>query len=391
LNSSQKNKRIVFVSSRFPYPLEKGDKLRAYHQIRILSDYFDIHLVSLYEKKITTEQREALAPFCKSIQTYYLPMWYKWFSAGIQFFTSQPFQVGYFYNPFVKRKVKKHLKELNPDHIYCQLIRASEYVKDYHRCTKTIDYMDALSKGIERRIEKSSWIKRYLFQQEFNRLLVYENSIFEYFENHTIITEEDRNQIFHKKLDKIQVVKNGVDELFFEKLEAEKKYDLVFTGNMSYPPNIKAACYLVKEILPLCKKEYKVCISGANPVSDILALQNKNIEVTGWVDDIRSSYASSKVFIAPMTIGTGLQNKLLEAMAMKLPCVTTPLANKALGATHSENILIGESPKELAECIDLILDDQELQTKISASGREFVHNNYDWLNVTKPLIDLLNR
>lgn len=390
MNSSRKNRKIVFISSRFPYPLEKGDKLRAYHQLRVLSNYFDIHLISLFEGNITQQQKDALKPYCNSIQTYHLPKWYKWFSAAIQFFTSKPFQVGYFYNPFVKRKIKKHLNSLKPDHIYCQLIRASEYVKDYHRCTKTIDYMDALSKGMERRLEGSSFLKRFLFQKEFNRLLVYENSIFEYFENHTIISDEDRNQIFHKNFNKIKVVKNGVDELFFEEFKTVKKYDLLFTGNMSYPPNIKAAKYLVQEILPHCKKKYTICISGANPASEVVSLEDTNIKVTGWVDDIRLSYASSRVFIAPMTIGTGLQNKLLEAMAMRLPCITTPLANKALGASHQSNILIGESAQELAQHIDRIMEDKELHAKIGATGREFVHNNYDWLNVTKPLIDLLN-
>ena len=390
MNSSQKNKQIVFITSRFPFPLEKGDKLRAFHQLKVLSKSFDIHLISLHEEKIKQPQLDALAPYCSSIHTFYLPAFYKWFSAGLQFFSNKPFQVGYFYNPFVHHKVKKLLDELNPDHIYCQLIRASEYVKDYHNCPKTIDYMDALSKGIERRVEESSFFKKILFKKEFNRLLVYENSIFEYFEFHTIISEEDRNQIFHKDLDKIHIVKNGVDELFFQSMETEKKYDLVFTGNMSYAPNIKAAKYLVTEVLPLCKKTHKVCISGANPVSEVLSLQNENIEVTGWVDDIRTSYAQSKVFIAPMTIGTGLQNKLLEAMAMQLPCITTPLANKALGATHDANVLIGNSAKELAALIDRLLENQELREEISASGRDFVRNNYDWLNVTKPLIQLLS-
>lgn len=390
MNSSQKNKKIVIITSRFPYPLEKGDKLRAFHQIKVLSKSFDIHLISLHEEQISQKQLDALNPYCKSIHPFYLSFLLKWLFAGVQIFGNKPFQTGYFYNPFIKYRISKLLKKTQPDHIYCQLIRASEYVKDYHDCSKTIDYMDALSKGIERRIAGSKFLKKIILKKEYNRLLIYENAIFEYFENHTIISEEDRNQIFHKDFSKIQVVKNGVDELFFENLYVEKKYDLVFTGNMSYPPNIRAAKYLVNEVLPLCESKLKICISGANPSKEVLALESNNISVTGWVDDIRLSYAASRIFIAPMTIGTGLQNKLLEAMAMQLPCVTTSLANKSLGALNNEHVLIGDLPKELANQIDRLIQDAELANELSSSGRHFVRNNFDWLSVTEPLIRLLN-
>ncbi len=391
MNSSHKNKQLVFITSRFPYPLEKGYKLRAFYQLKELSKHFDVHLLALHESTLTNEQLKAVERYCASVHTYFLPKWLKWLFAGLQVFGSKPIQVGYFYNPFVQRKIRQRLQAIQPDHIYCQLVRASEYVKDYHDCHKTLDYMDALSKGMERRMEKASFFKRMLFKMEFKRLLNYENTIFEYFEHHTIISEEDKKQLFHKDFAKITVIKNGVDERFFEPMEQALEFDLVFTGNMSYAPNVKAALFLVNEVLPLCQSTVKLAISGANPVQEVRALASENVIVTGWIDDIRDAYAKSKVFIAPMTIGTGLQNKLLEAMAMRLPCITTNLANRALGAKPNEHILVGNTAQELAQHIDQLMNDEPLCRSLSNNGRGFVATHFKWEKVTQPLIELLGR
>ena len=106
---------------------------------------------------------------------------------------------------------------------------------------------------------------------------------------------------------------------------------------MSYPPNINAVVYIAEQIMPIIIKQIpnvKFLIAGATPTNDVKNLQSDNIHVTGWLDDIRDAYNESKVFLAPLQIGTGLQNKLLEAMAMKIPCITSSLANNAIGATH---------------------------------------------------------
>src|SRR5690606_20190025 len=277
-------------------------------------------------------------------------MWKKLFYTGLQFFTTKPFQVGYFYQHSIHHQIDILLKRIEPDHIFCQLIRAAEYVKNYHSCTKTIDYMDALSAGIKRRIPQSSLLSRWLFRSEWKRLTRYENILFDYFEYHTIISEQDRDLIAHPQRAKIDILPNGVGEHFFNYSKpVQKTHDLVFTGNLSYPPNINAVHYITHEICPVLKasgRNVSVLISGANPVSEIERLQGK-IDLTGWVEDIRDSYAKGIVFVAPMFIGTGLQNKLLEAMAMGIPCITTPLANNALGA-DSSSILLAETPEGFA-------------------------------------------
>ena len=117
---------------------------------------------------------------------------------------------------------------------------------------------------------------------------------------------------------------------------------------MSYPPNVNAVMYIAKEIFPLLlkhKPDIKLLIAGATPTNAVKSLANANIHVSGWMDDIRDAYNESSIFLAPLQIGTGLQNKLLEAMSMELPCITSALANNALKACDGEEILIGETPK----------------------------------------------
>ncbi len=391
MHSSKKYKDLVVITSRFPYPLEKGDKLRAYYQIVELSKHFNVHLISTSEHEIAVEDRDQLEKVCSSINVYVIKSWEKWIGAGLNLLNQQPIQVGYFYHRRIHRKIKEKLKSIKPDHIYCQLIRAAEYVKNYHACDKTIDYMDALSKGVERRSEKASGLRKWIFDLEFKRLMKYENSIFEYFENHTIISEQDRNYIFHKNRIKITVVPNGVDRSYlnFENEGVKKTTDILFTGNMSYPPNITASLYIINEVLPKLPKTTKVTIAGANPVKEVQLLKAENVDVTGFVEDLRTYYASHKIFVAPMFLGTGLQNKLLEAMAIGIPCITTSMANNALNATPEKEILIADNAAAFQTQIERLLNDQDLRDSIAVNARNFIRSNYDWETVTKELIELI--
>lgn len=390
MNSSVKYKKIVVITSRFPYPLEKGDKLRAYYQIKELSETMEVTLITLTENKIRSNQLEALSPFCKNIYTFKTKKWINWIKAGLSILGSKPFQVGYFYHTSIHRKINQLIQELKPDHIYAQLIRTTEYVKNYHACPKTIDYMDALSKGMERRTKEASHVKKWIFNLEYQRLVQYENAIFEYFEYHTIISKQDQREIFHKNNNRIIIIPNGVAASFFVKPESKINYDIVFTGNMSYPPNITAAKYIVERILPKLPIGTNILLAGASPSSEVTSLQNNNVTVSGWVDDIRESYAQGRVFIAPMFLGTGLQNKLLEAMALGIPCITSPLANNALGAIDGEQILLADSEATFINHIQFLLSHPEDAKRIAKNGTTFVKDNYDWKATTQKLIDLIN-
>ncbi|MCB9173742.1 MAG: glycosyltransferase [Flavobacteriales bacterium] len=384
--------KILVLLSRFPYPLEKGDKLRVFHQIKELSEKHEIYLCALSDEPVSKENYDVLKKYCVEIEVIRL------FKVKIFFnlihkliFTKKSLQVSYFYNKSAQDKVNKFIEKVQPDYIYCQLIRVTEYVR-HSKIPKTLDYMDALARGMERRIEEAPFYLKPFLKIETERLKRYEHFIFNDFNHHTIISKQDKELIVNIKNDSIVVVQNGVDYSTYQFKDAEKKYDLIFTGNMSYPPNITSAIYIVKEIMPLIWNQnptINIAIVGSNPDSKITALKSDKVIVTGWVDDISSYYSESKIFIAPMQIGTGLQNKLLEAMAMKLPCITSNLANNALGAEHNKNILIGNSSEEYANHVLSLLENKELYITISENGHQYVKQHFTWEGTTQILEQLI--
>lgn len=386
-------KKLFVISSRVPYPLDKGDKLRLYHQLRLLADEFDICLCAIDENGDGDQYLEELKKTIPNTHIIKLSKWLKYLNTGLGLLGRKPLQVYYFYQGKAKKEISRIIKEFGPDHIYCQLIRAAEYVKDYHHIKKTIDYQDAFSKGVERRIEKQRWLK-YVFKLEHRRLLKYENLIYDYFDYHTIISEEDRNYIFHENRQQIVIIPNGIDSENFAPKNKLKECDLLFVGNMSYAPNIDAVSYIANEIIPLIVKDYpeiKFRIAGANPSSEVKKLQSKQIEVTGWIDDIRDAYWGSKIFLAPMRIGSGLQNKLLEAMACEIPVVTSPLANRSLKAEDHCDILIAKEPKEIAQTVIELLNNQDLYSRLSENGRKYVMDHFSWDSSVHQLSEIFNK
>ena len=164
---------------------------------------------------------------------------------------------------------------------------------------------------------------------------------------------------------------------------------------MSYKPNVLAAKFICEKILPLVEnkiKNTKVIIAGSSPTNEVknLSKLNKNINVTGFISDIRTAYENGTVFIAPMFIGSGLQNKLLEAMAMKIPCITTDIANNSLNATKNE-IKIANNEIEFANsCIELFNNNQKT-LKLIENGYKFVKSKYSWEKSTNVINKIIKK
>lgn len=378
--------KIFVLLPRIPYPLEKGDKLRAFNQIKQLSRRNEIVLCALNDNAKVSEQDafRALQPYCQSIN--FIKISKPQIALGLvrAFMKGLPMQCGYFYNAKAAKKIDALIKKHQPDMIFGQLLRVAEYIRNKD-IPKTIDYQDVFSYGMKRRADIASPLTRPVYSMEYHRLCRYESAIFDDFDVKTIISQPDCELIPHPKKDEILIIPNGVDHDYFKPQECEKKYDLVFTGNMSYAPNVNAVEYLANEILPIVRKtlpEVKLYIAGATPDPRIKKVASEHIIVSGWLDDIRDAYAQSRVFIAPMRIGTGLQNKLLEAMSMGLPAITTPLANGSLGATPDEEILVGSNADELAQHIITLLTDKEKAARIAQAGFDFTNRVYDWGKAT---------
>ena len=387
--------KIFVLLPRIPFPLEKGDKLRAFNQIKQLAKHNEIVLCALNDNPKVNEQDafHALQPFCQSINFIKISKPQILLGLVRAFFKGLPMQCGYFYNRKAVKKIDALIAKHKPDMLFGQLLRVAEYIR-HKDLPKAIDYQDIFSYGMKRRADIASFVTRPIYNMEYRRLSRYEAAIFEDFDVKTIISEPDRDLFPHERRNEILVIPNGVDHDYFKPQEQEKKNDLVFTGNMSYPPNVNAVEYLAEEILPIVWEtlpKVKMYIAGATPDPKVKKVASERIIVSGWLDDIRDAYAQSRVFIAPMRIGTGLQNKLLEAMSMRLPSITSPLANASLGAKPDEEILVGNNAEEMAQHIITLLTDNEKAEQIAQAGYNFTNRVYDWGKATAIMEHAMNQ
>jgi sugar transferase (PEP-CTERM/EpsH1 system associated) len=387
--------KIFVLLPRIPFPLEKGDKLRAFNQIKQLAKHNEIVLCALNDDPKVSEQDafHALQPYCQSVNFIRITKPQILLGLLRAFLKGLPLQCGYFYNRKTARKIDALIAKHKPDMLFGQLLRVAEYLR-YKNLPKAIDYQDIFSYGMKRRADIASCLTRPIYNLEYHRLKRYEAAIFENFDVKSIISEPDRDLFPHERRDEILIIPNGVDHDYFMPQEREKQYDLVFTGNMSYPPNVNAVDYLANDILPIVWKtlpEVKLYIAGATPDPKVKKAASERIIVSGWLDDIRDAYAQSRVFIAPMRIGTGLQNKLLEAMSMRLPAITSPLANASLGAKPNEEILVGNNAEEMAQHIITLLTDKEKAEQIAQAGFYFTNRVYDWGKATEILENAMSQ
>jgi polysaccharide biosynthesis protein PslH len=307
--------KVLVLLSRVPYPLEKGDKLRAFNQIRELSKKHQIILFALNDTKLDEKALTELKKYCVAISIVKFSKFTIFFNLLRALFNGKPLQVGYFYFEKAQKKVNELIKKHSPDHIYCQLIRTAEYVKDHPGIPKTLDYMDVFSKGIERRKSTDPFYMKPFLALEYRRLLKYERKVFERFNNRTIISEQDRALIPHSRRTMITVVPNGVDTSYFKPMHHAKDFELLFNGNMNYPPNIESVEYLVEKVMPYVWNKMpgtRLLISGASPSAAVLDLASDKVIVSGWVEDIRVNFSRSKVLVAPMQISNADQHRTAE-------------------------------------------------------------------------------
>ncbi|MBP6624498.1 MAG: glycosyltransferase [Chitinophagaceae bacterium] len=382
-------KKIAVILSRFPYPLDKGDKLRAFHQIQYLSTFHDIYLFVLTEQEISQEHLAILQPICKNITQYRLSLIDKIVQIGLSAFKQIPVQVGYFFSSSIKRKMHLDIHQLKPNVVYCQLSRTAEYGKNLPY-PKIIDFQDAFSTNYSRIKEQYVGPKKWFYARESALMKKYEINMLTWFDKCTIISEFDRQEIASNSQN-LFVVPNGVDTDYFKTKSLAKTYDILFLGNLSYIPNRQAAIYLIQKICPLLlayKKDIKILIAGTSP-GPLTQYATANIDIPGWMPDIRVAYEKSSIFVAPLFSGAGLQNKLLEAMSMELPCITTPIVNLSLQATENKEILLAKNEKEFVKQIISLLEDPTLNTYIKSNASTFVHENYPWNKANQKLLELI--
>ncbi len=373
--------KILLALSRFPWPTDKGDKLRAWHQILGLSEKHELHLFCLSDERIQPADFKKVESVCASVKVVRLNAFSRMIRLGLNFFGSKPMQVAYFSDPKALKLFKELDGKLKPDCVMVQLARMAEFAHVSSAPKKLIDYQDAFSKGLERRKDHDPFWMKALLGMECKRLRNYESSILDQFDVATIISKQDAALIDHPKNHQLKILPNGVDTDFYRPEPRARTIDLLFTGNMNYEPNVNCVLYVVQEVLPLLKEEFphiQFVVAGKDPAAELRKLNSRNLQITGWVDDLRKYYQQARLFVAPMQIGVGMQNKILEAMSMGLPVITSTLANNAIGATHGREVWIADTPEKTAEAIAFLMNNTDLAIKIGQNARKLMQDNYSW-------------
>ncbi len=357
-----------------------------------LSAEHEIFLISLDEENVNLESLDHIKSFCNYVKIFKLNRWISILNVALGLFNRKPFQVSYFYRKDIKKQISDIVNEIKPDVIYCQLVRMAEYAKGLEY-PKILDYMDAFSLSALRRSEHEKGIVKWFFQLEAKRLAKYELRANDFFDQMTIISSQDKSHMVNVvglKSDDISIISNGLDTEYFSSNNTESKNTILFVGNMGYHPNILAAKYLIREIAPLLSKNCNFQIAGTRPIASIKSLSSEKVEVTGWLNDIRDAYNNSIIFVAPIFSGAGQQNKILEAMSMGLPCVTTSIVNEGIGAIDGEQIFIANSKEDFAEKINLLLKNKKLRDDVIIAGRSFIEEHYSWQNENKNLLKIIH-
>jgi polysaccharide biosynthesis protein PslH len=394
--------RLLFLTSRLPYPPFQGDRLKIYHILRILSRKHQITLLSFCEDPAEDSLSHELDQFCQRIETIILPKNKSYLNILMGLFNSKPFQVSYYHSLAFQRKLNQLLTEDKYDLIHTHLIRMVPYSADL-QIPKVLDLTDAISEYLKTRYEttRNPIVKAGLFI-EWQRMLRYE-PILQKFNTISVCSEPDRDNLLKTApTAKIEVIRNGLDIDYFKPNPAQQPEpnSIIFTGNMTYAPNEDGLMYFYREILPLiCQTipTVKLYIVGKDPSPTVQTLAAENVIVTGKVPDLRTYYSLAQVSICPIRFGAGTLNKVIEPMAMGIPVVSTSISCVGMNVTpiqdpnfdskdyNGENIVFADTPATFAQSVINLLQQPELREKIGKSAIELVKAEHDWESIVAKL------
>lgn len=382
-------KKVLMLTSRLPYPPFGGDKLKNFNLLKILSKYYEVHLVTVTNEKLDEETKNILEQHTKTYKVFEKSKLDFIFSTSKIFFNKEPLQVNYYYFKDAQNYIDDISKEV--DCIISTLIRTSKYAINIDK-PKIFDMADSLAQNYKKSLPNvKSLFWKSIYKFESNRLVKYEKYTIEKF-NKTFLF--NREEIKHFDiLDKLKFIPHGVNEelLSYEKFDNKYKNYVAFFGKMDYQPNIDAAVWFVENVLEKLAKDIKFIIVGGKPTQKVLNFSKKydNVEVTGFVDDPYKILKSCMCVIAPMQTGAGIQNKILETMALGTINIVSTLAAIPIGAENKKDFIVLDNPIEIATTINEMLKINNNFNLYKENSRKFIKDNFTWSIYEKIYIDTI--
>ncbi|MFY4812385.1 glycosyltransferase [Haloarcula sp. AONF1] len=384
--------RILFLCSRTPYPPFDGARLRVYHTAKILSREYEVDLLIIDESPREDDAIEALESEFSNVRAFTYPKFRFYLNAGRGVFSKWPLQAHYYWFRDVHRWIdnRSHRYDL----FFCSHLRTAKYVRGRDVLT-AIDLVDAMSRTYERMSSELSGTQRAIYEVEHRRMPAFERRLVDEFDISFITSPVDKKHIEAgwRAAPELSVVPNGVDEKLLKKGPAVSKPSstIVFLGKMDYFPNEDAVCYFVEEIFPAIRDNIPAAtfrIVGMNPTATVRELSEQpGVEVTGFVDQPIDHLIEADVVVAPMRHGAGIQNKILEAMALGKAVVTTPLGAEGIAATAGVHFLVASSSSVFANSTVELLREDNRRSEIGKKAHGRISQQYTWDAVAESLLD----
>ena len=402
MSRAQQKKRIIYVCHRIPYPPNKGDKIRSFNFLRILSSSFEIYCAFLIDNKNDIRFIKEIQKYAKETAWDFIDSRLKKITGLASLLGGKPISLNYFRSKKLQSSIDHWLREYD----FCGAVVYSSSMAQYFDSKpdlkKVIDFCDVDSQKWSLYSSQSTPPLSWLYKLESHLLQKYERQIS--INNLITFVTEGESNLFKKISPRAMqlVVPNGIDGTFYN----GKRYEfdpensrpispyIVFTGAMDYKPNVDAVCWFAKDIWPIIRKKLPALefnIVGMNPTRQVrnLARKNQDIHVTGYVKDTRPYIQSAELFVAPMRIARGVQTKLLESIALSCPTVTTDVAAKSLGRLGDLVSISSAEPEEFALKVLEVYESRSQQRKTMKHGFRSMLPQLTWEKALSDLIRYL--
>lgn len=374
-------KNILMISPYFPLPANDGAKIRILNSIKELSKRANVYFISSNLEDMSEQNYKELQKYCKMIKIYNLKTSKS--KALFRFFLSnKTYDCSKFYNYDLKKEINKILDLNKIDIIYCHFFSSLIYLdkKNVFKKYKIIlDEHNADEDYWKKYLDSSNKMYSYIAKENIKRIRINQKEYSHLIDEVLSVSELD-SKITKKWANKVLIIPNGVDFEYFKNQKGIKKENaIIFCASMDVTMNQEAVKYFCKKVFPFIKtRDIKIYIVGRNPSQSLKKLENKNIIITGTVEDVRKYYNMSKIAISPFEYGGGTKLKNLEAASMGIPIISTKIGIQGINFKNNEEFLLAEDEKEFAQKIDLLLNDEKMREKISLLAFEKAKQYYSW-------------
>ena len=388
--------KILFLSTWFPYPPNQGSKIRAYYLLRAVASRHEVALVSFQDGPLNQDCVDHIQAYCRSVEIVPRePFAQGAIGAALGWFSPKPRAVVGSWSSSMSGVVQALAREWEPDVILALTFVTAPYALKVQAHLRVVDVDNLLGIMLQEEFQASqSPLQRLRRFIAYRKFMHYERELYQPFDINLVTSELDAGRIHEHiplKPDQVMVVPNGVDLSYYRPgLHTPVPHSMVFNGALSYEPNYDAMSYFLEYIHPLIKGEIpdvQLSITGKTEGVDVQSLPNNHqVNFTGYVDDIREVVARSSVCVVPLRKGAGTRLKILEAMALGIPVVTTSKGAEGLAVESGIHLIIADEPSEFAAETVKILKYRSLQESLSAQGYALVQERYGWEGIGRQFI-----